>query len=139
MLPNFILNRKFWYFRPHICAKRVFVVQNRNSERHHLTQHIRISLGFEFHCKQTILSFWAKFTQKGYFQSKIEKINITIEFSLLKLLQVLNCVLNTQFWYFHWYFGTNLPKKGISSPKQEKWTSPLNSASKKGGDLKIFP
>ena len=37
--------------------------------------HIQISLGTEFRLKQTLLNFWTKLTQKGYFRSKKEKQN----------------------------------------------------------------
>ena len=84
--------------------KRVFSIENRKSELHlwsgnfdfldkifaFLVEnkkvniiieilHIRISLGIKFHFKQTISNIGTKFAQKGYFQSKTEKVNITIE------------------------------------------------------------
>ena len=40
--------------------------------------YIRISLGTKFQLKLTILIFWTKSTQTGYFQSNTEKVNITI-------------------------------------------------------------
>ena len=43
-------------------------------------RHLRISTKF----KMIILNFWFKLTQKGYFQ--IEKMKITIEFYILKLI-----------------------------------------------------
>ena len=33
-----------------------------------------------------ILIFWTKFSQKGYFQSKTNKMNITIEFYIFELV-----------------------------------------------------
>ena len=36
--------------------------------------------------KLTILIFWNKFTQKGYLQSKTEKVNTTIEFCIFELV-----------------------------------------------------
>ena len=39
-----------------------------------------------FHLKQTVLIFWTKFTQKGYYQSKAEKVIITIECSIFELV-----------------------------------------------------
>ena len=38
--------------------------------------------------KLTNLICWMKYTQKRYFRSKIEKVNMTIEFHLLELVQV---------------------------------------------------
>ena len=54
--------------------KRVFPVENRRSKNHCRILHTRISLGTEFQLKLIILSFWSKFTQKRYFQSKTEQI-----------------------------------------------------------------
>ena len=64
-----------------------------------------------------------KFAQKGYFQSKTEKVNSTTKFCIFKLVLVPNFSLNWQFWLS----GLNLPKKGISSLNQKKWTPALNS------------
>ena len=36
------------------------------------------------------MNFGIKFAQKGYFRLKIEKVNITIEFCIFELVQVLN-------------------------------------------------
>ena len=46
-------------------------------EHHHRLHYIRISLDAKFHVKQTILSFWAKITHKGYVWSKTEQVNIS--------------------------------------------------------------
>ena len=43
------------------------------SEHHHRILNIQNSLGTKFQLKLTILNFWTKLTQKGYFQSKKEK------------------------------------------------------------------
>ena len=56
--------------------------------------------------------------QKGYFESKIDKMNITIEFCIFELVLVPNFSWNWQFWFL----GPNLPKKGISSLKQKDST-----------------
>ena len=53
--------------------------------------------------------FWTKFVQKGCFPSKMEKVNITIEFCISELVLVPNFSLKWQFWYSE----PNLPKKGI--------------------------
>ena len=70
---------------------------------------VRISLGTKFRLKQTILIIWTKFFQKGYFQSKAEKLNITIEFCIFELVQVPNFKINWQFWFF----GPNLQKRAF--------------------------
>ena len=46
--------------------------------------YIRISLIIIFQLKLTILIFWTKYAQKGCFQQKTEKMNITIEFCLFQ-------------------------------------------------------
>ena len=72
----------------------------------------------------TISIFWTNFAQKGYFHTKTKKLNISIEFCMFELVQVPNFSLKWQFWFF----GTNLPKKGVSTQNQKKWTASLNSA-----------
>ena len=64
-----------------ICLKWGIPVGNKISEYHHWILHIRINVGSRFQLKITILIFWTKFAQKGYFhfQSKTEKVNITID------------------------------------------------------------
>ena len=48
---------------------------------------MQISLGAKFRVKLTILNFWTKLAQKGYyFRSKTEKVNITIEFCIVELV-----------------------------------------------------
>ena len=56
----------------------VFPVENRISELYCRILQIRIRLGTKFHLKETILNFTTKFAQKGYFRSKTEKLNITL-------------------------------------------------------------
>ena len=41
--------------------------------------------GTTFHLKLTILNFWSKFTQKGYFWSKTDQVNMAIEFCIFEL------------------------------------------------------
>ena len=69
---NFSSNWQFWFFGPNL-PKKVFPVKNRKSEHHHGILHIWISLGTKFQLKLITLSFWTKFTQKRYFQSKTEQ------------------------------------------------------------------
>ena len=45
--------------------------------------------------------------QKGYFYSKTDKMDTTIEFCILELVFLSNFLLNKQFWIV----GPNLPKK----------------------------
>ena len=60
-------------FLNQICPKKVISVSNRQTEHHYWILPIRISPGNKFQNKLTILIFWTKFAQKGYFRSKTEK------------------------------------------------------------------
>ena len=72
---NFTLNN--FEFLDQICPRKIFMVKNRKSEHHHWIPHIQISLGTKFQLKLTILIFLTRFTQKGFFWSKTEKVNTT--------------------------------------------------------------
>ena len=48
--------------------------------------HIQIILGIKFHFEQTVLNIGITFAQKRYFWSKTEKVNITIDFCIFKLV-----------------------------------------------------
>ena len=137
---------------------KVFPVENWKIEHHHLILYIWISPGTKFLLKLTILIFYPnlpkeylvkigkklttyeshisqifryqtsasriKFVSNGYFQPKTEKVNSTTKFCLFKLVLLPNFSFNWQFWFS----GANLPKKGISSLHQKKWTPRINSA-----------
>ena len=82
---NFSSNSQFWFFGPNL-PKKAFPAENRKREYHHWILHIWISLGTKFQLKLIILGFWIKFTQKRYFQSKTDKVNITNEFCIFELV-----------------------------------------------------
>ena len=82
---SFILNCKYWQFGQKL-PKRTFPVENEKSQKHHWIQHIRISLGINFHLKLTISTFWTKSAQKGHFWSKSKKVNTAIEFCIFELV-----------------------------------------------------
>ena len=63
--------------------------------------------------------FWTNFVQKGYFQSKTEKVNTTTELCIFELV----LVSKFQFKLIILFFGPSLPKKGISSQKRKKGKS----------------
>ena len=86
------------------------------NENHHRILNIRIKLGSKFQLEQKILIFWNNFLKKEYFQSKTEKLNISIGLFIFELVKVPDFSLNRQIWIF----GPNLPKKGFSSLKQIK-------------------
>ena len=95
--------------------KRIFPIENRKTEHHHRVFHIRISLNTKFQLKLTLLTFWTKFVQNRYFQSKKIKwkqhwiLNIEISWGI-----------NFQFEQAIWVFGPNLPEKGILNQKLRK-------------------
>ena len=62
----------------------------------------------------TIFIFWNKFTQKGYFRSKGERVNMTIEFWIFELVQIQKFSLNWKYWSFR----PNLSRENISSQKR---------------------
>ena len=68
--------------------------------------HIRISLSIKFDFEQTSLNFWTKLAQEGYLCSITQKVNIIIEFCLLKLVLMPSFSSNWQIWFF----GLNLHK-----------------------------
>ena len=51
-------------------------------------------VGTKFQLKLNVLKFQTTFSQKGYFQSKIEEVNTTIEFYIFSLDLVTNFILN---------------------------------------------
>ena len=112
---NFVFWTKF---------KRVFLQKKRKIKHYHWILNILINLCIKFQIKLTIFTFCIKFYPKRLFLVENRKVNIDIEFCIFKSVQVLNFTLTKQFWIL----GTNLLKKGISSQKGQKWSSPLNSA-----------
>ena len=83
LVPNIILNWKCWYFGQNLLKKGISGWK-RKSEHHHWILYVRISPGAKFQLKLTILIIWTKFTQKGYFRLKLEKMNITIELCIFE-------------------------------------------------------
>ena len=81
---NFSLNWQFWFFGANL-PKRNNSGQKWKSEQNYLILDIRISLGTKFKFKLTILIFWIKFSQKGYFRFKTRKVNTIIEFCIFQL------------------------------------------------------
>ena len=61
----------------------------------------------------TIFIFWNKFTQKGYFRSKGESVDMTIEFWIFELVQIQKFSLNWKYWSFI----PKLSRENMSSQK----------------------
>ena len=93
---KFQLKLTIFVFWTKFVPKKVFLIENRQSEHHHWLLHIQTSIGTKVQLKVTILIFWAKFTQKGCFWSKTEKVNITIEFCIFELVGVPSFSLDEQ-------------------------------------------
>ena len=121
---NSAATNNFDFFGKNFSQKRILSVKNKKNEHHHWILCTRTSLSTEFQPKLTILTFWIKFVWKWCFRSKTKKVNTTTELSIFELILEPNFSLNWQFWFF----GSNLPKKGISGQKQIKSVSPLNCA-----------
>ena len=68
----------------------IILVRNRKSEHDHWIVHIRISIGSKLQLKLTKNFFWTRFTQKRYFWSKTEKVNIIIEFCIFEFFWLSN-------------------------------------------------
>ena len=115
---NFSFNKQFWFFGGNF-PKRILVVKNRKNEHNHSILHIWISLGIKIDFEQLVLTFWTKFDQKGYIESKKKKeeVNITIEFRIFGLVSLTNFRINWQFWFFWSKFAW----KGFFYHKQKKW------------------
>ena len=71
------------------------------SEHHYKNLHIEISLATKFCLKLTILNFWIKLTQKGYFRTKNKR----------KIYRILHIKMNLnskfqleQFWFLEQIF-----------------------------------
>ena len=84
---NFSLDWQFWFLGPNLLKKwNSGPDKKKKNEYHYWILHIWISLCPKFQLKLIILIFWTKFFQKGYFQSRAEKVNIIIEFCIFKLV-----------------------------------------------------
>ena len=68
----------------------IILVRNRKSEHDHWIVHIQISIGSKLQLKLTKIFFWTRFTQKRYFWSKTEKVNIIIEFCIFEFFWLSN-------------------------------------------------
>ena len=60
--------------------------KKKEKKNHYRVLNTQIILCTEFQLKLTILTFWAKFAQEGYFLPKTEKVNITTEWCVFELI-----------------------------------------------------
>ena len=71
LVPNLSINWQFWFFSIRFAQKKFFWFKTEKSGHHHWILYSQVSAKYQL--KLTILSFWTKFTQKGYFQLKTEQ------------------------------------------------------------------
>ena len=102
-----------------VCLKRLFSVQKNKFKHHPCIQHILVSVSTNFHAKQIIMNFRAKFAQKGYLWSKPGQMITTIEFTIFEVVYAPCFILEKEFWCFL----SNFPQKSTFTQKQTKWTS----------------
>ena len=82
-------------FLEQICPK--WYLRSQTKKNHYRILQIRNIFCTEFQVKLTFLNFWIKFAQKGYIQTKGDKMNTIIEFGLFEFVQIPNFSLNGQF------------------------------------------
>ena len=93
----------------------MFSVENAKSKHHQWILLIQISLGSKVQLKLTILIFWTKFDQKGYFRSKTKKQTPSMNFAYLNYSRYQISGETDNFWFL----GPNLTKKDTSGLKQK--------------------
>ena len=94
---NFTLKKQFWIFGQNLPRKCFSDLKQKKWKLPSNSAYIQISLATKFQLKLTGLIFLTKFSQKSYFRSKSEKLNMTMEFCILELVKVPNFSLNCQF------------------------------------------
>ena len=109
-VPNFSLTFLFW---TKFAPKKVFSVENGKSEHRHWILQNQISIGTKFQLILTILFFWTKFTRKGYFWSKMWKVN---KFA---------CIHGRLLLYYIFFFVVADRHNGTCSKKRQRRTKRL--------------
>ena len=122
LVPNFNLNRQFWFFWPDLPKKSFSALKQKKWTQHifNITLHIQINLvqNFSFSSNWQFLFFGSSFHKEVIlvknWKSKHHHWILHIQISLL----IPNFCFNWQFLFF-W---PDLSKKVFSDLKQEKWT-----------------
>ena len=115
---------KKFKFLDQIYQRKIFIFKNRKSEYHHWIPRIQISLVTKFQFKLTTLIFLSRFTQKKFFWSKTVNTTYFLHNSAYSNTSSAKFQLQLIILFFWIIFA----QKGISSRKQNKRTSPWNSA-----------
>ena len=61
-------------------------LKKKKNENHHQILNVQISLGSKHQLQQTILIYWNNFPKQEYFEMETEKMSITTEFFIYKLV-----------------------------------------------------
>ena len=78
--------------------QKICFLSKTEKNEHQRILHLGISLETKFYLNKAISNLWPKFAQKGYFRSKLEKVTIIIEFSIIELILNTSFNLNRRFW-----------------------------------------
>ena len=78
--------------------QKICFLSKTEKNKHQRILHLGISLETKFYLNKAISNLWPKFAQKGYFRSKLEKVTIIIEFSIIELILNTSFNLNRRFW-----------------------------------------
>ena len=84
-IPYLSIDRQFWFLIPNLPQKDIFSLNQEKRTLLSKSGNSNVSLQTKFHPKHTFWFFGTKFSQKGHFRSKIEKVNITIKLDLFDL------------------------------------------------------
>ena len=84
---HFSLKQQVSFLRPNLDKNSISALKQK-SEHAYWFVHIQLGLNTEFQFEITIFTFWNKFDQKWYFWNKAEKVTISIEFSIFKLIYI---------------------------------------------------
>ena len=92
------MKQQFQFLRPGLPENSISALKHER-EHHYWTVHIQISLSTKFQLEIKISIFQSNFPRKGYFHSKTEKVNITIEFCIFKLVSIWNFSLKQELYF----------------------------------------
>ena len=98
-------NRVFWRKR-----KKIYITIKFSTFKSVLVANFTLKSNFDF---------WTKVDQNLYFRTKIEKINIAIEFTIFEIIYLPHPRINRQFWSFWSQFAPPATHSNIFSTKQK--------------------
>ena len=118
LVPNFSLNWQVWFFWPDLPKKGFSWSKTKRwtPRIFYIILHIQINLVRNLSSNWRFWFFGPNL--KRYFRSKIEKLNVIIDFRIFKLILLPNFGLNWQ----SSFFWPDVPNKGFFDLKQNTWT-----------------